>query len=60
MQIYHQKSFFFSLEILHGTDIIHKLYISIFVSKVIDFFPSGSISDYKIAMNPRVEKKKSL
>ena len=24
--VYHQKSFFFSLEILLGTDIIHKLY----------------------------------
>ena len=25
-RVYHQKSFFFSLEILLGTDMIHKLY----------------------------------
>ena len=56
------KIFFFSLEILLGTDIIHQLYISIFVSKVIDFFPLGSIevSHYKIRMNPHVENKNLL
>ena len=54
--------FFFSLKILLGTDIIHQLYISIFVSKVIDFFPLGSIevSHYKITMNPRVENRNLL
>ena len=36
-----KNPFFFSLEILHGTDMIHKLYISIFVSKVIDFSRRG-------------------
>ena len=56
------KIFFFSLEILLGTDIMHQLYISMFVSKVIDFFPLGSIevSHYKITMNPRVENKNLL
>ena len=40
--VYHQKSFFFSLEILLGTDIIHKLYNFVFVWKVIEM----TISEY--------------